>query len=139
MRVETRTLEFETRGNTQVLDITRRVAEAIRSAHLTRGIVSLFVPGSTGALTTMEHEPGAVEDLQGALERLFPRGAPYRHNHTGGDDNGHSHLRASLLGPSLTVPVEEGRMRLGTWQQIVFIDMDTRPRRREIVVQFIGE
>ncbi|HSD58806.1 MAG TPA: secondary thiamine-phosphate synthase enzyme YjbQ, partial [Methanotrichaceae archaeon] len=102
-------------------------------------IAVLFVPGATGALTTIEHEPGLVHDLGEVLERLVPQDIEYAHNQRWHDGNGHSHIRASLIGPSITVPFLESRLMLGTWQQIVFLEMDNRPRRRKIIVQIMGE
>lgn len=129
----------QTHGNNDTQDVTPMVARAVEESGLRDGIVTLFVPGSTGGLTTIEFESGAVADFDGLLERVAPGGIEYRHNLRWGDGNGHSHVRAALIGPSLTIPFQEGRLTLGTWQQIIFIDFDTRPRRREIVVQILGE
>ena len=137
--VTTRTLELSTRGDAQVLDITREVAKALAETRLKDGIVALFCPGSTGGLTTIEFEDGAVQDLRALFERIAPQDAPYAHEAAWHDGNGHSHVRASLLGPSLTVPFSGGTLALGTWQQIIFVDFDNRPRKREIVLQFLGE
>jgi len=138
MRLKTMELEFSTSGNGDVLDITDAVAARIGEAGISEGSVLLFVPGSTGALTTIEYESGVVRDLKEAAERLIPQEAFYHHDARWGDGNGHSHVRASLIGPSLAVPVAGGRMTLGTWQQIVFIDFDNRPRRRSVIVQVSG-
>ena len=132
-------IAVKTRGNDDALDITTGVERAIAESNLTNGVVTLFVVGSTAALTTSEYEDGAVNDLSRAIERLAPRGMEYEHHLRWGDDNGHSHVRAALLGPSLSVPFIGGRLTLGTWQQIILIDFDTRPRQREIVAQIIGE
>lgn len=132
-------MSLETKGNGDTQDITEMVQEEVTRAGLHVGIVTLFVIGSTAGITTLEFEPGAVADLQEALERVAPRHSLYRHHLRWGDDNGHSHIRASLVGPSLTVPFVEGRLVLGTWQQIILVDFDTRPRRREIAVQILGE
>jgi secondary thiamine-phosphate synthase enzyme len=137
--IETRHIEFETKGDADVVDITRMVVNAVRSSELTDGIVVVFVPGATGALTTIEYEPGLVADMRRALERVAPEGEEYEHNRRWGDGNGHSHIRASLIGPSLTVPVVNGELALGRWQQMVFIDMDNRPRRRRLLLQIMGE
>ncbi|WP_448590514.1 secondary thiamine-phosphate synthase enzyme YjbQ [Thermoflexus hugenholtzii] len=137
--VVTERLTVRTHGNNHIVDLTERVAEAVARSGLEAGIVALFVPGSTAGLTTMEFEPGAVEDLQRWFEEAVPADREYRHNLRWGDRNGHSHLRASLIGPSLTVPFRERHLLLGTWQQIVLIDFDVRPRQREIVVQILGE
>jgi secondary thiamine-phosphate synthase enzyme len=139
MTAATRNITLSTQGNGQISDITAQVADAAREAGIGDGIVTVFVPGSTGALTTVEYEPGLVADLGELFERLAPAGARYHHDDTWHDGNGHSHVRASLLGPSLTVPISGGQLTLGTWQQIVFIDFDARPRRRELVVQVLGE
>lgn len=136
--IHTRYLDFETRSG-DVMDITDKVAEMVQDSGLDSGVAVIFVPGATGAITTIEHEPGLVQDLGEALERLVPQGIEYAHNQRWHDGNGHSHIRASLLGPSLTVPFLESRLTLGTWQQIVFLEMDNRPRRRRIVVQIMGE
>ncbi len=136
--IRTERLEIRTRGNAEVVDLTGDVARLVSAAALREGQVLLFVVGSTAALTTIEFEPGLVRDLPELLDRLIPAGR-YHHDETWHDGNGHSHLRASLMGPSLTVPVSGGRLLLGTWQQIVLVDMDVRPRRREIVVQLSGD
>jgi secondary thiamine-phosphate synthase enzyme len=132
-------LTLNTHGNGDTIDITPGVEHAIVEANLTSGIVTLFIVGSTAALTTIEYEDGAVSDLGRAIERMAPRGMEYEHHLRWGDDNGHSHVRAALLGPSLSVPFVGGRLTLGTWQQIILIDFDTRPRHREVVAQVIGE
>ena len=139
MTIATRTVKLSTQGNGQVVDMTEQVAAAVAEAGIADGIVTLFVPGSTGAITTVEYEPGLVSDLAEAFERLAPAGAHYQHDAAWHDGNGHSHVRASLVGPSLTVPVHDGKLTLGTWQQIVFVDFDTRPRRRELIAQCLGE
>lgn len=136
--IHTGYLDFETRSG-DVMDITDKAAEAVQDSGLNSGVAVLFVPGATGALTTIEHEPGLVQDLGEALERLVPQDIEYAHNKRWHDGNGHSHIRASLLGPSLTVPFLDSRLMLGTWQQIVFLEMDNRPRRRKIIVQIMGE
>ncbi len=128
----------ESRGNNHVIDITSQVASSVAEAGIESGIATVFVTGSTAGVTTVEFEPGLVQDLDTAFNRLMPRELDYRHHERWGDDNGHSHVRASLLGPSLTVPFQKGQLALGTWQQIVLIDFDTRPRNREYVIQIIG-
>ena len=137
MAVRTVRFTVQTKGDTEVLDITDRVAQAVRQGPIRDGIVAAFVVGSTAGITLMEYEPGLVHDLQATLERLVPATAPYRHNEH--DDNGHAHIRAALTGSSVTIPVTGGGLALGTWQQIVLLDFDTRPRRREVVCQLIGE
>lgn len=139
MSVHTSTFELNTKGFSDVHDLTSRVSTLLRTAKLVTGLVTIFVPGSTAGLTTIEFEGGVIEDLKKAIERLAPQGVHYDHDARWGDGNGFAHVRAALLGPSLTVPFSRGELRLGTWQQIVLIDFDNRPREREIVVQIIGE
>jgi secondary thiamine-phosphate synthase enzyme len=137
--VITHELQLHTRGNTDVQDITPQVARAVQESGLRAGIVTIFCPGSTGGLTTIEYESGVIADLQQVLDEIVPPDRDYRHHLRWGDDNGRSHIRAALLGPSLTVPFVDARLTLGTWQQIVFLDFDTSPRSRRLVVQIIGE
>jgi len=132
-------ITFDTKGHSDIIDITSQVQQKISHSGLNDGSVLIFVPGATGALTTIEYETGLVSDLQDALERIAPKGLEYAHNLKWGDGNGHSHVRASLMGPSLTVPFVEGKMTLGTWQQILFVDFDVRARQRRLVVQVIGD
>ncbi|MBN1846500.1 MAG: YjbQ family protein [Sedimentisphaerales bacterium] len=140
MMVKTEQIQVKTRGHGEVIDITDAVKQAIRRAKLTVGTATLFHVGSTAGLTTVEYEPGLVRhDLAAAFERIAPRQAVYQHEQTWHDDNGHAHVRASLLGASLAVPFVDGAPTLGTWQQIVLIDFDTRNRSRTIVCQLIGE
>jgi secondary thiamine-phosphate synthase enzyme len=131
-------LRLETEGEGQIVDLTEGVLAVVRQSGVEQGAVCVFVTGSTAAVTTMEYEPGGVADLQALVERLVPRAAEYRHNVLNHDDNAHAHLRASLVGPSETVPLVAGRLVLGTWQQIVLIDFDDRPRRREVHVQVLS-
>ena len=137
--VVSKKLALQTRGNGDTHDITDAVAQAVRESNLKSGAVTLFCPSSTSALTTIEFEPGAVADLQRVFDEVVPAGWAYRHNERWGDGNGHSHVRASLLGPSLVVPFLDGALTLGTWQQIIYMDFDVRPRRREIIAQIMGE
>ena len=132
-------LTINTNGHGDTLDITPGVIRALKESKLSSGTVTLFVIGSTAALTTIEYEEGAVADLARVFEQIAPRHAEYEHHLRWGDDNGHSHVRAALLGPSLCVPFVGGQLTLGTWQQIILIDFDTRPRQREIVAQIMGE
>ena len=132
-------IQFNTQGHGHVLDITDEVRHQVRESGLGSGIVTLFSPSSTSALTTIEFESGAVHDLQQLFERIAPADLEYRHNLRWGDGNGHSHVRHALLGPSLTIPFMDGRLTLGTWQQIVFVDFDNRSRARSLVVQILGE
>lgn len=122
-----------------MVDITGDVAEAVAETKLKAGTVTVFVPGSTGAVSTIEYEEGLMKDMPLALERIAPSKIPYEHNKTWGCDNGRSHVRATLIGPSLTVPFVDGRLTLGTWQQIVFLELDTRARDRTLVLQVVGE
>ena len=137
--VTTQELHLQTRGHCDIQDITSQVAEAVNGSGLRAGSVTIFCPGSTGGLTTIEYESGALADLQRVFDEIAPPDRDYRHHLRWGDDNGHSHVRAALIGPSLTVPFAEGRLMLGTWQQIVFLDFDTRSRSRRLVVQVMGE
>jgi len=137
--VRTERVRVQSAGFADIVDITPEVADAVRRAGLNHGIVTVFVAGSTAGVTTIEHEDGLLRDLQEAFERIAPSDRPYHHDLRWGDGNGFSHVRASLLGPSLTVPVENGRLTLETWQQIVLVDFDNRSRRRELVIQLMGE
>jgi secondary thiamine-phosphate synthase enzyme len=137
--VVTKRIEISTRDQGDTHDITGRVAAAVAESKLAAGTVTIFVVGSTAGVTTIEFEPGAVSDFNAVMEELAPRDAEYRHHLRWGDDNGSSHVRAALLGPSLTVPFARGALTLGTWQQVVLVEFDTRPRKREVVLQLIGE
>lgn len=137
--VVTKELHLRTQGHTDVEDITGLVEAVVTDSGLRSGIVTVFCPGSTGGLTTIEYEDGVVADLQAVLERVMPYDRAYRHHQRWGDDNGSAHLRAALIGPSLVVPFVQGKLTLGTWQQIVFLDFDTTPRSRRLVVQVMGE
>ncbi len=139
MAVISKKIKFATRGETDIIDITDKVSARLRDSGLANGTVTVFVPGATGGITTLEYEPGLVKDLQRAFETFAPKDAEYAHNDRWKDMNGHSHVRASLLGPSLTVPFVEGELQLGRWQQVIFIDFDNRPRSREIILQIVGE
>jgi secondary thiamine-phosphate synthase enzyme len=138
MEIRNYVLSFQTTGKTDLIDITREVSRRIRESGISEGSVLVFAPGSTAALTTIEYESGVVEDLKEAIERLAPEGLHYRHDARWGDGNGYSHVRAALLGPSLTIPVIEGQLVLGTWQQVILCDFDNRPRKRQVVVQVTG-
>lgn len=133
-------IQLDTHGNTSVNDITPQLAKRLGEAGVRNGILTAFVGGSTAALTTTEAEPGLLNhDLKAFFDRIAPDDIPYKHEDTWSDDNGHSHVRASLLGPSIALPVIDGGLPLGKWQQVVLIDFDTRPRRREVIVQIVGE
>ena len=138
MTVHTGLLRLETEGEAQIVDLTEGVLAVVRQSGVSQGAVCVFVTGSTAAVTTMEYEPGGVADLQALVERLVPRAGEYQHNVLNHDDNAHAHMRASLVGPSETVPLVAGRLVLGTWQQLVLIDFDDRPRRREVHVQVLS-
>ena len=135
----TEIISTDTKGFSDIIDITPRVLSYVKQAGIANGLITLFCPGSTGALTTIEYEPGVLRDLREALGKIAPSDVSYHHDARWGDGNGFSHVRAALMKPSLSIPVIEGRPTLGTWQQIVFIDFDNRARKRNIVVQIIGE
>ena len=138
MELHTGQLRFSTAGDGDVIDLTEGVQNVLESSGVENGVVSVFVPGSTAAVTGMEHEPGGVRDLRATLERLIPAQGDYEHNRLNNDTNSHAHIRAAIVGPSETVPVRAGRLELGTWQQLVLVDFDDRPRQRTVVVQVIG-
>ena len=139
MIIRTVKLTEKSQGFCDIIHITAKVQEQVKKEQVQKGVVTLFVPGSTAALTTIEYEPGLVQDLKELVEKLIPSGRRYHHDDRWGDDNGFSHLRASLFGPSLQIPIEGGRLALGTWQQIILVDFDNRPRTREVTVQVMGE
>jgi len=139
MPVHSQTISLTTRGNTDVQDITPQISAAVSEGGLMDGIVTVFCPSSTSALTTIEFESGCISDLRRLFEEILPSNREYAHNARWGDGNGHSHIRASLLGPSLTIPFVDGRLILGTWQQIIYVDFDNRPRERNLFVQIMGE
>ncbi len=133
------TIRLKTSARDEIIDITGKVQEVVSESKLKSGLACVFVVGSTAAVTTVEYEPGLVADMHEALDRMYPKDKDYEHHQRWGDGNGHSHLRASMVGPSLTVPVVDGQLLLGTWQQIVFMEFDNKPRTREITVQIVGE
>ena len=139
MTVETHAIRLSSRGFHDMQDITKKVNDALSLSRIQNGTITVFVPGSTGGLTTIEFESGLEQDFAELMDRIIPQNKSYQHDARWGDGNGFSHVRASLLGPSLTIPVTEGRLTLGTWQQIVFIDFDNRPRDRRLVIQIMGE
>ncbi len=139
MSVETRSIELQSSGNGAVVDITEQVAAAVVDSRLNDGTITVFSPSATSGLTTIEYESGCVKDLQRLFDEIVDPDRTYAHNARWGDGNGHSHVRAALLGPSITVPFVGARPTLGTWQQIVFVDFDNRPRQRRLVAQLIGE
>ncbi len=137
--VHTGIIRLSTRGHTDMHDLTQEVARIVRESGIRDGIVTVFSPSSTSGITTIEFESGALADLKRLFDEIAPEDREYRHNLRWGDGNGYAHVRAALLGPSLSVPVSEGQLQLGTWQQITFIDFDNRPRQRRIIVQVVGE
>jgi len=139
MTVITKAIKINSKGENDMVDITDQTLKAIHETNLKDGIVTVFVSGSTGAITTIEYESGLRNDFPNMLNRIVPRSIDYEHDKTWHDGNGHSHIRASLIGPSLTIPFKDGNLILGTWQQIVFLELDTRSRERTITIQIIGE
>jgi secondary thiamine-phosphate synthase enzyme len=139
MTVQTSSITLSTRGNADIHDITDQVARNISQSGLKVGTATIFCPSSTSALTTIEYESGALGDLRRLFEEIIPQNREYAHNQRWHDGNGHSHVRAALLGPSLTIPFVDGQLTLGTWQQIIYLDFDNRPRQRRLVLQLIGE
>lgn len=139
MAVFSKRIILNTQGNCDIVEITEAVERAVVESSLKKGIATVFVPGATGSITTVEPEPGMMQDLIKAIEKLVPEVEVYQHDRAYGDGNGHSHVRASLLGPSMTIPFEPEGLTLGTWQKIVFIDFDNRPRNRNIIIQIVGE
>ncbi|UCH12460.1 MAG: YjbQ family protein [Candidatus Omnitrophota bacterium] len=139
MKVSTKYIALKTKGNAHIIDITGQVNKALSETDMQDGTVTVFVQGSTGGLTTVEYESGLIKDLKDLFERIAPSDVSYAHDATWGDANGYSHIRASTIGASLTVPFVKGELTLGTWQQIIFIDFDNRPRSRKLIAQFIGK
>lgn len=131
-------LNINTKGNSHIVDITSNILSVLNKSNINNGLATVFSVGSTGGITTIEYEPGLIKDFPGMLDKIAPEGN-YCHDRTWGDGNGHAHLRSSLIGTSFTVPVVDGEMTLGTWQQIVLVDFDTHPRTRKVVVQILGE
>ncbi len=139
MKVYQGEIEVKTKGENDMVDLTDEIQRIVRESGVREGIACVFVPGSTGAVTTIEYEPGLMKDMPAALERIAPRDEYYHHHETWHDYNGHSHVRASIIGPSLTIPITNGKIVHGTWQQIVFMEMDVRSRHRRILVKVLGE
>jgi secondary thiamine-phosphate synthase enzyme len=133
------TISLNTKGFSDIIDITHQVVSVLNHSDIKDGLVTVFCPGSTGAVTTIEYESGVLKDLQKALEKIIPSNIVYEHDKRWGDGNGFSHVRAALMKPSLTIPLIKGRLTLGTWQQIVFIDFDNRKRDRDLIVHVMGE
>jgi secondary thiamine-phosphate synthase enzyme len=139
MKIITDAIEISTKGHTDIIDITGEVERLLQESGLREGQLTVFISGSTAGVTTIEYEPGLLKDLPEAFEKIAPTGVHYHHDATWGDGNGYAHVRAALLGASFSVPFKDGRLLLGTWQQIVVIDFDNRPRKRSVVVQMLGE
>ncbi|HEU65444.1 MAG TPA: YjbQ family protein [Chloroflexi bacterium] len=139
MTVETKEIALQSKGNCDIIDITSQVAKNVEESGVSSGIVTLFIVGSTAGITTIEYEPNLLSDFKNMWDRVIPQNIPYEHDRTWGDGNGHSHVRASTLGASLIIPFANKRLTLGTWQQIIFVDFDNRPRSRKIVIQILGE
>ena len=139
MTVASKTIGLNTKGHCDIVDITSEVAREVGVSGISNGLVIVFISGSTAGVTTIEFEPGLLADFEDMWDRVVPENIDYQHNRAWGDGNGHSHVRASLLSASLTIPLVDGKLTLGTWQQVVVIDFDNRPRSREVVVQIIGE
>jgi secondary thiamine-phosphate synthase enzyme len=139
MAVASRNIQIKTSRENDIIDITEQTSRAVKQSKMKNGIVTVFVSGSTAAITTLEYEPGLKTDFPNMLSRVAPKGIEYEHDKTWHDGNGHSHVRASVIGPSLTIPFRESQMMLGTWQQIVLIEMDAKPRERRVILQMMGE
>ena len=139
MKTVIKRLQLDTSGGVQVIDVTNQVRQLLVESNLNDGLATVFVPGSTATVTTIEYEPGLIADITHALDRIAPREARYEHDKRWHDGNGHSHVRAAFLKPSVTIPFSNRALMLGTWQQLVFIELDVRPRNRTVVIQFIGE
>lgn len=139
MSVLSLSLDLQTNGNGEIHDITPEVQQAVKQANLMNGTITIFCPSSTSSLTTLEYESGCIKDLQRLFDEIISQNREYAHNARWGDGNGHSHVRAALLGPSLTIPFIDQRLTLGTWQQVIYVDFDTRPRRRSLILQLLGE
>ena len=139
LNIHTAKISEQTAGFCDIIDVTPKLRAELEKTSIQKGLLTAFITGSTAALTTIEFEPGLIQDLKEFVERWIPSDCRYHHDDRCGDDNGFSHLRASLFGPSLTVPIENGQLCLGTWQQVILLDFDNRPRSREIVVQLMGE
>jgi secondary thiamine-phosphate synthase enzyme len=139
MKIQTERLSVQTKGFSDVHDLTPRLRRLVEHSGIDAGTVVVFVPGSTASVTTIEYEPGAIEDLRRAIERLAPQSMQYDHNARWGDGNGFAHVRSALLGPSVSIPVVDGSLALGTWQQVILVDFDNRPRSREVILQCSGE
>lgn len=139
MNVVNRTIQIRTEGENDIIDITQQLSNIVKESKIEKGIVIIFVSGSTAGITTIEYESGLIHDFPAMLSRIVPKNIEYKHDNTWHDGNGHSHVRASLIGPSITIPILHSSLTLGTWQQIVILEMDTRPRNRNVILQIMGE
>jgi secondary thiamine-phosphate synthase enzyme len=139
MTISTRSIKIHSKGENDMIDLTEQISDFVKNSGISNGVVTVFVSGSTGSVTTIEYEPGLIKDFPEMLDRIAPRNLDYGHEQMWHDGNGHSHVKASLMGPSLTIPFIEGELCLGTWQQIVFLELDTRSRTRNLISQIIGE
>lgn len=139
MAVETYEIEVESKAGTDIVNITGKIENLVQKSKIKNGSVLVFVQGSTASVSTIEYEPNLVDDFKNIIEKIVPSDIPYKHTETWGDDNGHSHIRATLMGPSVTIPFENKKLKLGTWQQLVIIDMDVPARKRKVIIQIIGE
>ena len=139
MKVLSDTIQMHSEGEDDIIDMTMQLSNKVKESKIKNGTVTIFVSGSTAAVTTIEYEPGLVHDFPVMLSRIVPKDIEYEHDNTWHDGNGHSHVRSSLIGPSLTIPIIGGKLTLGTWQQVVLLEMDTRPRNRTVILQIIGE
>ena len=139
MTVSTYSIKIHSKGENDMVDLTQQISDFVKKSDISKGIITIFVSGSTGSITTIEYEPGLIKDFPEMLSRIAPRDLDYGHEQMWHDGNGHSHVKASLVGPSLTVPFIDGKLCLGRWQQIVFVEMDTRTRNRDLILQIIGE
>ncbi len=137
--VYSQTISRRTNGFTDMHDITDELRSCLRASRMHRGTMTVFVPGSTAGITTIEYEPGVIQDLRDAIERAAPQTLQYRHDARWGDGNGFAHVRAALLGASISIPINDKELQLGTWQQVVLVDFDNRPRNREVIIQIVGE
>lgn len=139
MKVLSDTIQLHSEGEGDIIDLTTQLSNIVKDSEIKNGTVTIFVSGSTAAVTTIEYEPGLVHDFPEMLSRIAPRDIEYEHDNTWHDGNGHSHVRSSLIGPSITIPIVQGKLTLGTWQQVVLLEMDTRPRTRTVILQIMGE
>lgn len=139
MKVLSDTIQLHSEGEGDIIDLTTQLSNIVKDSEIKNGTVTIFVSGSTAAVTTIEYEPGLVHDFPEMLSRIAPRDIEYEHDNTWHDGNGHSHVQSSLIGPSITIPIVQGKLTLGTWQQVVLLEMDTRPRTRTVILQIMGE